>query len=91
MSLAVRVFNPAILPDSMAEPPVASPPAPWLASPVPLDKPLASVVFNYTLQTQTVQIETSEEATKKLTDSIKETSSWNTGKRPIATNVRLGA
>jgi hypothetical protein len=82
-SLAVHVFNPAILPASMTEPPVATPPAPWLASPVPFDKCLASVVFNYKSQTQAVQIQTSEEAMKKQTDSIKETSSWNI-------NLKLG-
>jgi hypothetical protein len=76
--LAVRVYHPAILPAAFTEPPVASPPAPWVADPVEAGTDQqAYVVFNYTSHTQKVEIQTSEEAMTKLTENQKEVSGWN--------------
>jgi hypothetical protein len=78
-SLIVRVYNVNILPGPHSEPAVVS--LGILSTPVVTgnENQLATVKFNYPTTTSKVQIQTSEEAMTKFTESLKETFGWNVG------------
>jgi len=78
-SLIVHVYSLNILPGPFTEPPIATvgPLATGLIT--GNENQLATVQFNYPTATQKVQIQTSEEAMTKFTESLKETFGWNVG------------
>jgi hypothetical protein len=80
-SLVVRVYNLNILVGPRTEPVIAT-----ISDGILRTEPitgnqnqLASVKFNYPTTTAKVQIQTSEEAMQKFTESLKETFGWNVG------------
>ena len=78
-SLILRVYNLNVLPGPFTEPPVAT--VGLLATDLITgnENQLATVKFNYPSTTAKVQIQTSEEAMTKFTESLKETFGWNVG------------